>query len=122
MSRNAWLAGRAALAIALMVSFYLLALGVASGLLWIAYIDVAHTRHPAARLVGFCIAGAASVLWAIVPRRDRFEAPGPRVTEQEQPELFKLIHDVARATSQAMPHDVYLLNDVNAFVAQRGGF
>jgi Zn-dependent protease with chaperone function len=28
---------------------------------------------------------------------------------------------VAKATAQAMPQDVYLLNDVNAFVAQRGG-
>jgi Zn-dependent protease with chaperone function len=122
MSRNAWLAGRALLAIALMVSFYLLALGVASGLLWVAYLDAVGTRrHPAARLIAFCIAGAVSVLWAIVPRRDRFEAPGPRVTAQDQPELFRLIADVAQATSQAMPDDVYLLNDVNAFVAERGG-
>jgi heat shock protein HtpX len=118
MSRNIWLAGRAVLAIVLMVSFYALALGVAGGLLWLAYVDVTRTRHPAGRLIAFCIVGAGSVLWAIVPRRDRFEPPGPRVT---QPELFALIHDVAKATSQAMPQDVYLLNDVNAFVAQRGG-
>jgi heat shock protein HtpX len=121
MSRNTWLAGRAALAIVLMVSFYVLALAVASGLLWLAYVDIVRTRHPAARVVAFCIAGAASVLWAILPRRDRFEPPGPRLTPDEQPELFRLIHDVAKATSQAMPQDVYLLNDVNAFVAQRGG-
>jgi heat shock protein HtpX len=121
MSRNAWLAGRALLAVALMVSFYLLALGVASGLLWVAYIDAVRTRHPALRLIAFCIAGAASVLWAIAPRRDRFDAPGPRISEPEQPELFSLIREVANATSQAMPDDVYLLNDVNAFVAQRGG-
>jgi heat shock protein HtpX len=108
------------LAVTLMVSFYLLALGVVSGLLWIAYIDAVGTRHPAVRLIASCVAGAA--LWAIMPRRDRFEPPGPRVTPQEQPDLFGLIHDVSMATSQAMPVEVYLLNDVNAFVAQRGGF
>jgi len=122
MSRNTWLARRAAMAIGLMVSFYVLALGVSFGLLWLAYLDVTRTRHPAWRLVAFCVLGAGSVLWAIVPRRDRFEAPGPRVTPEEQPELFAMIGDIARATSQAMPADVYLTNDVNAFVTQRDGF
>jgi heat shock protein HtpX len=121
MSRNISLAGRAVLAVLLMVSFYTLALAVASGLLWLAYFDLVRAPHPAFRLIAFCVAGAGSVLWAIVPRRDRFEPPGPPVTAQEQPELFGLIHEVAKATSQAMPQDVYLLNDVNAFVAQRGG-
>jgi Zn-dependent protease with chaperone function len=32
-----------------------------------------------------------------------------------------MIHDVAKATSQARPEDVYLLADVNAFVTHRGG-
>jgi len=121
MSKHSWLAGRAALAIVLMVSFYVLALAVAGGLLWVAYADVAFTRHPAIRLVMFCVVGALSVLWAIVPRPDRFDVPGPRLTAEEQPELFALIRGVAAKTSQAMPEDVYLTNDVNAFVAQRGG-
>jgi Zn-dependent protease with chaperone function len=69
----------------------------------------------------FCVVGALSVLWAIVPRPDRFDVPGPRLTAEEQPELFALIRGVAAKTSQAMPEDVYLTNDVNAFVAQRGG-
>lgn len=121
MSRNVWLAGRAALALVLMVSFYALALGVAAGLLWLAWLDLIATRHPSIRVIAFCVLSAGSVLWAILPRRDRFEAPGPRITPAEQPELFRLIHDVAKATSQPMPEDVYVMNDVNAFVARRGG-
>jgi Zn-dependent protease with chaperone function len=35
--------------------------------------------------------------------------------------LFALIRDVAEKTAQAMPDHVYLVSDVNAFVAQRGG-
>jgi heat shock protein HtpX len=37
------------------------------------------------------------------------------------PQLFAEIDGVARATGQAMPADVYLVPDVNAWVAQRGG-
>lgn len=121
MSRHTWLAARALLAVVLMISFYALALAVAFGLLWLAYLDIARAGHPSFRLVAFCIAGAASVLWAIVPRPDRFEPPGPCLTAADQPDLFRMVHDIARATSQSMPHDVYLSNDVNAFVAQRGG-
>ena len=120
-SFDMWLVNRAALAIALMVSFYLLAIGVAFGLLWIAYADVAYTNHPIGKLILFCVAGGLSVLWAIVPRPDRFEPPGPRVEPQDQPDLFKVIEEVAASASQAMPSEVYLVNDVNAFVAQRGG-
>jgi Zn-dependent protease with chaperone function len=121
MSRSTWLAARAVLAVALMISFYALALIVAVGLLWLAYVDIARSGHPAFRLIAFCVAGAGSVLWAILPRPDRFEPPGPRITAAEQPDLFRVIHQIARATSQPMPQDVYLANDVNAFVAQRGG-
>jgi Zn-dependent protease with chaperone function len=72
-------------------------------------------------LILFCVLGAGSVLWAIIPRPDGFEDPGPRITAQDHPELFKLIQEVANATAQERPQDVYLVNDVNAFVSQRGG-
>ena len=69
---------------------HVLALGVAFGLLWIAYADVAYTKHPIGKLILFCVAGALTVLWAIVPRPDRFEPPGPRIEPQDQPDLFKV--------------------------------
>jgi len=40
---------------------------------------------------------------------------------KEQPRLFAELERIARATSQAMPAEVYLLPNVNAFVARRGG-
>jgi Zn-dependent protease with chaperone function len=116
-----WLVSRAALALALMVSFYLLALAVSFALLWIAYADAVYTRHPIVKLIFFCVAGALSVLWAIVPRPDKFEPPGPRIHRVDQPDLFAVIEEVALGASQSMPAEVYLVNDVNAFVTQRGG-
>jgi len=118
---RSWLRRRVAIAIALTVSFYALALTICLGLLWIAYADVTYTSHPIWRLVLFCLLGAGSILFAIAPRVDRFDPPGPRVTAAEEPALFAAIESVAATTSQAMPEDVYVVNAVNAFVTQRGG-
>src|SRR6185436_7660011 len=46
----------------------------------------------------------------------------PRLTPSTAPQLFTMINDVAAKTSQPRPEDVYLLNQVNAFVTHRGGF
>lgn len=120
MSSNS-VARRAAIALTLMVSFYLLALAVAFGLLWIAYADATSSQRAHLRLGFFCVVAAGSVLWAIIPRVDKFSPPGPRVTKADEPRLFEAIEDVAEKTGQAMPAEVYLVNDVNAFVTSRGG-
>jgi heat shock protein HtpX len=121
MNQRLWLVQRAALALLLMVSFYALALGVAGALLWVPYEAYANDVRLPAKLALLCVAGAGLIVWAILPRFDRFVAPGPRITAADAPHLFSTIADVAAATGQAMPADVYLVNDVNAFVGQRGG-
>ncbi|MBK9030941.1 MAG: M48 family metalloprotease [Myxococcales bacterium] len=68
-----------------------------------------------------CFVAAAVVAWSVLPRPDRFEPPGPEITATRQPELFAELRRVAAATGEAMPVHVYLVNDVNAFVTQRGG-
>src|SRR5262245_14286177 len=121
MTRNFWVARRVAMALALMVGFYALALGVVAGLLWVAYADAVYTSVRVEKLIVFCVFAAGSVIWAILPRPDRFVPPGPALARGEEPELFGAIDEVAAATGQAPPEDVYLMNDVNAFVSQRGG-
>jgi Zn-dependent protease with chaperone function len=69
------------------------------------------------KAVGF----AAAIVWAVLPRPDRFVPPGPTIRSANEPALFDVITEVAAATAQEMPSEVYLVNDVNAFVAQRGG-
>jgi Zn-dependent protease with chaperone function len=122
MSSSPSLAGRAALAVALMVGFYVLALAMAAFLLWLPYAEwtYAHRIHP--KLALACVVGAGAILFSIVPRIDRFEAPGPRLEPAEQPRLFRQVKEIARAAGQAVPAEVYLVNDVNAWVAQRGGW
>ena len=116
------IAWRAALAVALMVGFYGLALAMAWGLTWLPYAEwrYGHRIHP--KLALFCLGGAFLILKAIVPRPDRFEPPGPRLIPARQPRLFAELGRIASATAQAPPAEVYLVADVNAWVSQRGGF
>jgi Zn-dependent protease with chaperone function len=115
------LATRVAAALGLMVSFYAFAMGIGLGLMYLAYLDATTGERMHPKVIIFCVAAGASVLWAIIPRPDKFEAPGPRIHSTEEPELFNALQEVAAATSQAMPAEVYVVNDVNAFVTSRGG-
>jgi Zn-dependent protease with chaperone function len=112
---------RAALAVALLVGFYGLALGIAGVLLYAAYAELFYLHRVLVKPLVFFVGGAFLILKAIVPRPDRFTAPGPPLTGEEHPRLLALVDDVARATEQAVPAEVYLVADVNAFVTERGG-
>ncbi|HSL43897.1 MAG TPA: M48 family metallopeptidase [Anaerolineales bacterium] len=114
--------GRAFLALLLTIGFYGLALAIAFGLLYLIYLEVAVLGRINVRLTFFALVGAVVILWAIFPRIDKFTAPGPRLTPARFPALFKEIEKIAHATRQEMPREVYLIPDVNAFVAERGGF
>jgi Zn-dependent protease with chaperone function/putative ubiquitin-RnfH superfamily antitoxin RatB of RatAB toxin-antitoxin module len=112
---------RALTAVALMVGFYLLAVGVGLGLLLLPYLEWRYLDRVHIKLALVCVAGAAMILWSLVPRFDRFEPPGPLLEPRKQPRLFAFLADIAAKTGQAMPEEVYLLIEVNAWVAQRGG-
>ena len=113
--------GRALLAVLLTIGFYGLALGIALGLLYLIYWEVTVLDRINVRFTIFALIGAGVILWSILPRIDRFTAPGPRLAREKFPILFKEIERVASLTGQAMPRDVYLVPDVNAFVTERGG-
>ena len=113
--------GRAILAVLLTVGFYALALGIVVALLafaWLLWVNGQHVN----RLTVFCVVGAALILWSIIPRPERFRAPGPLLDAAANPRLFHELTDVATKIGEPMPHEVYLVPDVNAGVRQRGGF
>jgi len=115
------LAGRAVLALALMIGFYVLALAIVAVLIAIPFVEVVYLHHMYVKLTIICLICAALILWSLVPRPDRFNPPWPRLTAEEHPRLFAEIYEVAKLTGQEMPAEVYLDPDVNAWVAQRGG-
>jgi heat shock protein HtpX len=114
-------ARRAALAVALLIGFYVFAIAIAAALLLLPYLEFRLIGRIEARLGLFAIIGAGAILWAIVPRPDRFEDPGPALVERDHPRLFEVLRAVARDTAQAMPSEVFLVPQLNAWVAQRGG-
>lgn len=115
------LAGRALIAVGLMIGFYVLALALAGGLLFIPYAEVVYAGRLHVKIALFCVVGAGVILWSIVPRPDKFVPPGPVLEPAKQPKLFETLTGIANATAQAMPSEVYLVPQVNAWVAQRGG-
>src|SRR5579859_447421 len=115
------LAGRALLAVGLLIGFYLLALAIAGLLLYIPYAEWTYFYRLDLRIAVFCILGAGLILQAIIPRRDHFTPPGPALDPAGQPQLFAVLNEIARSTGQRMPAEVYLVPNVNAWVTQRGG-
>jgi heat shock protein HtpX len=121
MSSATHLAWRAGLAVALMLSFYGLALTVAAALIVVPVLLWSVAKGMVFKVGFFCLAGAFAIFKAIFPRPDRFEPPGPLLTAKEHPALFAEIRDLAARTGQDEPAEVYLIPDVNAWVSQRGG-
>lgn len=115
------LALRAFMAVALTVSFYAFAIGLAVLLLLVPWFQWREDHHLSIRLALFCIVGGGAILWGVLPRFEKFVSPGPRLTEKTQPRLFKILRSVAGDAGQEMPAEVYLVPDLNAGVLQRGG-
>src|SRR5262245_5435952 len=115
------LAFRVAIAIALMVGFYGLALVVVAALALLPVLEFRLLHRVEPRLVVFSVVGAFLILTAIFPRREPFRAPGAALSPGTQPRLFTQLTEIARAVGQAMPLEVYLVPDVNAWVSERGG-
>lgn len=121
-SRGLSVATRALVALLLSIGFYALALGIAAFLLWVIYAEFVIVQHINLYLTLACLAGVWIIVGALLPRRDRFVPPGPKLTQSEHPKLFVEIEAIAKATNQSTPKEVYLTHDINAWVAERGGF
>jgi heat shock protein HtpX len=114
---------RAWVAIALLLGFYALALGLTALLLYVPYAELVYAHRLHIKLAIGCVIGAFAIAkGSIFVRSPPFEPPGPEITEQDQPQLFALIRDVAHSMKTPMPKHVYLIPDVNAFVTEVGGF
>jgi Zn-dependent protease with chaperone function len=112
---------RAVLAVLLLVGFYAVALGLGLGLIALPFGVAIGADRISPKLFLVCLVAGGTILWSLLPRRTPWEDPGPLLTEAEQPRLFAVIREVARAMNSRMPDAVYLIPDVNAWVTQRGG-
>lgn len=112
---------RAILSLLMMIGFYVLALGLAGGLLYLVYAQIVVFHHVIPKIAVVCVLTAVAILWAILPRWESFHAPGSKLELPHHPRLTAVLKDLAKATHQPLPTEVFLIPDVNAFVASRGG-
>jgi heat shock protein HtpX len=112
------LKGRFAAAVALTIAFYTLALAIAAGLLAAAILPWVARGHNNLWVTVTGVLLAGSILWAILPRRLRFEPPGVRLTRESQPRLLAVIDEEAEACGERVPDEVYATFEVNAAVTE----
>jgi len=115
------LLGRALLAVLLLIGFYVLALAMAAVLVYLPYAEWVYLGQLSLKLAVGCILAALAIVWSILPRWDRFQPPGPKIDLSRHPRLHDLVQRVSRETGQSLPREVYVVPQVNAWVAQRGG-
>lgn len=118
MNRSSSLAGRAALAIALMIGFYLLALAVCALAVGLVCFDLQSGRFHL-KLWGFAALTIGVVVYSLWPRRLELEDPGIALERKDQPRLWALVDEIAKAAEQAPPRKLFLVAEINAFVAER---
>jgi heat shock protein HtpX len=118
------LAAWAALAAIAVVFSYVFTLFLAVAAAYLPYLLLTHTTAFNVQVLALFLGGivvAATMIWSLIPRRDRFTPPGPLLSREEQPRLFAEIEQIAGAFNEPMPTAVYLTPEVNAWVGQRGG-
>ena len=110
MPKEMSLSRRAAIAIALTIGFYTLALVIALGTIAVPFIVTYFTGHVIVKLFIICIATGGTILVAMAPKMDNFIPPGPLLTRESYPKLFDVISEIAGKTGQEMPDHVFLIH------------
>ncbi|MBI5202568.1 MAG: M48 family metallopeptidase [Elusimicrobia bacterium] len=112
---------RAWVTIGLILGFYSLALIAAGWLIAFPILRWSAGNPLNPGQTGFMLCAALGLLASVFPRADKFTPPGPMLERAQQPKLFAEIDAIAARMNQAPPEEVYLVPDMNAFVAERGG-
>ena len=114
----------AVLAIVMVVVSYIVIVLLAIACIYLPYLAFTSAEHPPAQL-GLLVLGGivvgVTILWSLVPRREKFEVPGLLLEFSAHPRLFAELGAIAAALNEPLPREVYLVGQVNAFVADRGG-
>jgi Zn-dependent protease with chaperone function len=112
----------ALLAVLLVLLSYVFSILLAVVCVYLPYLLLARIANFQVLLMLVCgTIVAAIILWSLIPRRDRFIAPGPALKLEQHPLLLAEIRHIATAFREPMPDAIYLTPQVNAWVARRGG-
>ncbi|MEV6596694.1 M48 family metalloprotease [Actinoplanes sp. NPDC051346] len=116
---------RAATAVALLAGFYLLALVLLTGLVAIEVLAFRHSMFTAAKLAILVVPALYALgkaLLTIERHQAIEETVGVRVTPQDQPELWRLVRELARRAGTPAPDEITVVAEVNAVVSEQTRF
>jgi heat shock protein HtpX len=108
----------------MIVCSYLFILILAAICVYGPYWLLVHSNSLGFQLLAVFICGflmAATMLWSLVPRRNKFQTPGPLLERASHPKLFAELNKIASFLNEPVPHEVYLIPEVNAWVTERRG-
>ena len=111
-------------AIAVIIGSYIFVVLLAAACVYLPYLALLNLEYLQFQLLVLFLAGvviACTMLWSILPRRVKFEPPGVLLERSAQPRLFAELDNIAASLNEPTPQEVYLMAQVNAFVADRGG-
>lgn len=117
----------AILALLMVVLSYALILALATACVSLSYFAfLALVSSPSAAfpllILLLCGLGMGGVMvWSLIPRRDKFEDPGPKIERSAHPRLFSALDDISAALNEPIPAEVFIVPQFNAFVTDRGG-
>jgi Zn-dependent protease with chaperone function len=111
---------RAAIAVALLIGFYVLAFGLIGGLLGLEAYALINRPFVGVKLAFFVVPVVFALVkgLASLERRAQDEVPGTLVTPAEQPALWDLVHRLAAEVGTRPPDEIRILAAVNAGVAE----
>lgn len=122
MSRQNSLMLWALLAVVIVTVSYLFTLALALACIGLSVLALSAGLNFYTLVLGACaLFIGLAILWSLVPRRDKFQPPGAALQRARHPRLFAEIDSLATSLNESLPQEVYLLPDLNAFVAERGG-
>ena len=108
---------------------YILAIALAIGCLSLPILlfgampgDISSYLFMRLLLSAFGLVAGITILWSLLPRRNKAEVNGVLIDLAKEKRLAAHIEDIAATLKEPMPSEVYLLGDANAFVSQAGGF
>ena len=110
---------RAALALALLVGFYLLAFGIVA-LLVALIVTAVTTTTPTGWVIPAALSIFAILRGVFFLERGDGKPLGLRVDTRSEPRLSALINEIAESMGTKRPDEIYLTPDVNAFVYEHG--
>jgi len=115
----------AVLSIFMVVASYLFVLLLAAACVYLPFLLLISSKSGNFQILILFLFGivvAATMVWSLLPRPEKFKSPGLLLERSGQPRLFAELETIASSLGEPMPREVYLIGDVNAWVADMGGF